>query len=248
MPSAAAANPCQRRKRHQEAGCVEGEREREAPLLGEPGGLDRLGRRDGGDPDHQARERRPDEQRKLRRSLYHRVGGREVAGPHEPGHDGGLGGIEEGVGQSERERQRIHRDQMGLVEVDDQREAPDQEHARGVGRQHHALRRQPIGDGAAEQHERRARYRADREHTPHRERIARELQHEPGQRDQVELVAQERDRFADPEQPEVADAQDPRQRCPAAGRLSRSRHSPSRPAASASSALAPRSSVASSHA
>ena len=116
------------------------------------------------------------------------------------------------------------------VEPDQRRHRADQ-HRAGRRRGHqHAPRREAVDHRAADQHQRRAGDRRGHQERAERHARAGQLQHQPGQRHQVELVAEQRDRRAEPQVAEVGH----RERVAAAWRPAPGRF-PRRPQAQSSS-------------
>ena len=74
-------------------------------------------------------------------------------------------------------------------------------------RDHHRAGRQAVGEHAEGQDEDGARDADRDQHGAQREARLREVEDEPGERDDVEVVADERDGLAPPEQAEVADGE-----------------------------------------
>jgi len=82
-----------------------------------------------------------------------------------------------------------------------------QQHAHHVGDDHHQARREAVDHHSAQQHEDGPRHGGKRHHRAHDEGVARELQDQPGQRDEGQLIAGERDRRTKPEEPELPELQ-----------------------------------------
>ena len=85
-----------------------------------------------------------------------------------------------------------------------------------VADEHQRARREAVAERAADEHEDRARDAGDHEHGAERQPGAGELEREPGQRDEVELVAEDRDRLAAEQDAEVAQPQRAEERQPLA--------------------------------
>ena len=117
-------------------------------------------------------------------------------------------------GVHRREEQRVgdaehdpHHDEMPQLGASGQDEAGKQAdgHAAGdVRGEHQATRRDPVGQRAADDDEDGTRDAGRQEHAAQGEAGAGQVEHEPGQRDEVELVAEQRHGLADPDEPEVA--------------------------------------------
>ena len=84
---------------------------------------------------------------------------------------------------------------------------PDQHGPNGVRIEHQAARRPSVGERATEQHEDGPRDGGRHQHAAERDAGAGQLQRQPGERDEVELVAEDRDALAGEEEAEVGDAE-----------------------------------------
>ena len=117
------------------------------------------------------------------------------------------GGEAEGVRGAEGEGEQVEVPELDDVEPDERRHGADEHGADHRRRHQHAARREAVGHRVADQHQRRPRHRRRHQDGAEGEARAGELQHEPGQRHQVELVAQERDRAAQPQVAKVGERQ-----------------------------------------
>ena len=102
--------------------------------------------------------------------------------------------------------------QLGASGEDERGEDADDDAANDVREEHERARRESVAERPAEEHERGARDRGRHQDRAEHEAGAGQLEREPGERDEVELVAEDADRLPGEEEAEVADAQRSEQR------------------------------------
>ena len=129
-------------------------------------------------------------------------------------HDRVLRRVEEAVAEPEDESEDEQRPDMDRAQQGDGGERRHRHEARGVPRHHHAARREAVGDRPADQHEERSRHVLDGKDDAQHDQIARHRKDEPGQRDQQELVAKQRDALAGDQQAKVVQPEDAEQARP----------------------------------
>ena len=185
----------------------------------ERAGIDRQGHPDTGEVvagagqagDQHAGQRRRQELGHLFEPQDDRVRGLEPLSTGDLRHDRVLGRVEEAVAEAEEESEDEQRPDVDRAQEGDRGERAHRRETGGVGRHHHAARREAIGDRAADQHEERTRHVLDGKDGAQHDQVARHRKDEPGERDQQELVAEERDALAGDQQAKVAQPEHPEQ-------------------------------------
>ena len=107
-------------------------------------------------------------------------------------------------GDANAQRQHVEDWQRQAADKDERRQRAEQRGVDVFGQHEHLLGRVAIDHGAADQDEQRARHADEREHRAQHQRIARHGEHQPGQRDQRELIAQQRQAAAADQPAEIA--------------------------------------------
>ena len=165
--------------------------------------------------DECAGEHRAGKHRQLSSALDDGVPGLQPLLAQQSGDDGGLGREEERIGKAEGQGEDVDHPELDHSGDRHRGKRSHQDKAAQVRCQHQHSRIEAIGQCAADEHEegsgdgRRGEHRSDCESAPG------ESEHEPGQRDQVELVTDEGDGFAAPQEPEVAVGEDSPEAAPA---------------------------------
>ena len=154
--------------------------------------------------DEQPGEDRTDELRDLVEPLDEGVGARQLIDGGELRDDGRLRRVEEAVGDPVGSGQdEQHPGLHGGAEHERGERGHDRQPG-DVGGDHDAARREAVCHRATDQHERRARDALEGEHGSQHDGAGSQLKDQPGNRDEVELVPEQRDALAGEEQPEVA--------------------------------------------
>ena len=96
--------------------------------------------------------------------------------------------------------------QLGASGEDECGEDADGDAANDVREEHERPRGESVAERTTEEHERGARDRGGHQDRAEHEAGAGQLERQPGERDEVELVAEDADRLAGEEEAEVADA------------------------------------------
>ena len=97
---------------------------------------------------------------------------------------------------------------------------PDDHAADGIRGQHQGARREAVAEGTADEHEHGTRDRRGHEHRAKHESRAGELDRQPGEGNEVELVAQDADGLTGEQEAEVPQAQWSKERRSGLGRAS----------------------------
>ena len=153
---------------------------------------------------HHAREQRSEEQVQLTQPDHQAVRRRQQARLEHAREDGRAGRIYEGGRDADPEGDGVDHPKLDGTGGDERAQQTDQDGVDTARDEQHVARVEAVDDRAADENERRLRQRNGREHGAERERIAGELEDEPGHRDDRELVAEHRDGAARHQQPEAA--------------------------------------------
>ena len=121
--------------------------------------------------------------------------------------DRAQGRVEERVDDAEDRREHVEVPQLGAAGEDERREEAHDDAAHDVRDEHEGPRGEAVAERPTDEHEHGARDRRRHEHGAQRQARAGDLEGEPGERDEVELVAEDADRLSGEEEAEVADAQ-----------------------------------------
>ncbi len=197
--SSAVSGPARRRTGPYEPQGDGGQRERER--------VDGEGGADADDRDGDPGDRRADRPDQLGGPLHQGVGGRQPVGRDQPWDERVDGRQEDGIDRPEHDPRHGQVPDLDLRAEHQPGDDRGHDGAQDVRRESEVPRRDPVGQDAAEEHEDPARDRRRDEDHAEGEARAGQPEDEPRQRDQVELVAEERDALAEPDQPEVADDQ-----------------------------------------
>ena len=179
---------------------------------GERGGVDHEGRAGPDDRDEGTRDRRTDEAHDLHRALHDGVRRGKLALGHEHRDDRVHRRVEERVDDAEDPGQDVEVPQLGASGEDERGEDADGDAANDVREEHERPRGESVAERTTEEHERGARDRGGHEDRAEHEAGAGQLEREPGERDEMELVAKDADRLPGEQEAEVADAQRSKQR------------------------------------
>ena len=186
----------QGRHRKEEAHRVDGESEAGAVC---PGALVRAAGRD-----QESRQGGSDQQAELPHTHQHGVGDLQLGGPEDLRQDGAARGICERRAEADAERQHVDHPHMDGAGKHQRREQTGEHRIGAACRQENPPRREPIDQRAADQHERSARQGHDGQYESELRGVAGELQHQPWQSDQGELISHHGNRAAAEEQAEIA--------------------------------------------
>jgi hypothetical protein len=142
--------------------------------------------------------------RELAQAQVHAIGGLQLVACHHVRHHGRARRDAERRGQADAQRQRIHHPQRQAARQHQGSQHGQQRQVDVLGDHQHLLGRVAVHQRTADQDEQRARHADECQHGAQHQRVAGHLQHQPGQGDQRELVAQHREERAAGQPAEVA--------------------------------------------
>ena len=154
--------------------------------------------------DRHAGECRPDHARDRHAAHDEGVRRLEPILRHEPWDEREGGRLEEGIGGAESGAEHVQVPQLDRIGPDQQRQDGHERSACRARRDHDPAGVVAVAERPANEHEGCARDRRGHQHEAQGKARAGHGQRQPRQGDEVELVAQHRDRFAQPHHPERA--------------------------------------------
>jgi hypothetical protein len=150
--------------------------------------------------------------------LAHRVGLQQLVARHDVRHDRRERRLEERLADPVDHDQCDHMPELGGLRERQRGDGADRYEPQQVGDDQQPAALEAVAEHAGDQQRRDHRQRPRESDESECGRLVCNVEHEPCDRNQVDAVADERDRLAEPEQPEVAVAQNPQHE---PGRLSR---------------------------